>query len=395
MDPRTLMTRPTVAVLYKYVPQYRRRFFELLSDHLTERDVELILVYGDPGPEDVGKGDAVELPWATKVPNVTITVAGRTLYWQRALKVLHGADLVIVEQASKLLINYALLALQTAGRTRLALWGHGVNLKQEEASRLGEALKRAVSRRAAWWFAYTDATAALVRGLGYPAQRITVVQNAIDTRELTAGRERLTTTETGREEVAALRRRLGLRGYNVGLFVGALYKQKRLPFLLEACVRIRELAPDFEMVFVGGGPDKPLVERAAAAHPWIHAAGPVFDEARVPYFLLADLVLMPGLVGLGILDCFALEVPMVTTAVHYHSPEIAYLDDGVNGMMLSAACSPAQFAEAVAALLHDAERAERLRAGCRQARSRYTVEEMVERFADGVTKALDVQGLAQ
>jgi len=62
------MARPTVAVLYEYVPQYRRRFFELLRDRLTERDVDFVLVYGDPRPEDVGKGDAVELPWGTKVP---------------------------------------------------------------------------------------------------------------------------------------------------------------------------------------------------------------------------------------------------------------------------------------------------------------------------------------
>jgi exopolysaccharide biosynthesis WecB/TagA/CpsF family protein len=33
-----------------------------------------------------------------------------------------------------------------------------------------------------WWFAYNDLSAGIVRSLGYPEERITSVQNAIDTR---------------------------------------------------------------------------------------------------------------------------------------------------------------------------------------------------------------------
>jgi hypothetical protein len=45
----------------------------------------------------------------------------------------------------------------------------------------------------------------------------------------------------------------------------------------------------------------------------------------VPYFILSKLVLMPGLVGLAVLDASALEVPLVTTAVPYHTPELTTL----------------------------------------------------------------------
>ena len=56
--------------------------------------------------------------------------------------------------------------------------------------------------------------------------------------------------------------------------------------------------PDFEMLFVGSGPDRTWVEEAVARNPWMHYVGPVFDDDKVPYFRLAKLALMPGRVGL-------------------------------------------------------------------------------------------------
>jgi hypothetical protein len=99
---------------------------------------------------------------------------------------------------------------------------------------------------------------------------------------------------------------------------------------------------------------------------------------------------MPGLVGLAILDSFALEVPLVTTSDVAHSVEIAYLEHDVNGLMVSAdEVTPAMYAESVVSLLRDPVRLERLRRRCRDDRQRYTIEEMVRRFADGVEAALE------
>jgi L-malate glycosyltransferase len=39
-------------------------------------------------------------------------------------------------------------------------------------------------------------------------------------------------------------------------------------------------------------------------------------------------MLMPGLVGLAVLDAFADGIPRVTTVIEYHSPEIEYLVPG-------------------------------------------------------------------
>ena len=376
--------RPRVVIVYKSFPQYRRSFYAGLREECARRGIDLQLVHGQATAADLAKGDSISLPWATQVRNRFLRVGGRQLIWQPVWRLVRGADLVIVEQASKLLVNYVLQASYLlTGRPPFALWGHGRNFQHESASPAGERVKRFLSRHVRWWFAYNDTSAAVVRSLGMPSERVTSVQNAIDTRGLVAARSRVSD-----QSLAALRASLALRGDNVGIYAGGMYEEKRLPFLLASCLLIRKEVPDFEMVFLGAGTHADLVRRAAEEHPWIKYLGPVFDEAKVPYFALAKTFLMPGLVGLAVLDAFALEVPLVTTAIDYHSPEVEYLIDGVNGMVVRDTDDPRSYASAVVTLLRDASLRERLKAGCRVARQRYTVEEMITRFADGIVNAL-------
>ena len=376
--------RQRVVVLYKTLPQYRLAFFNQLRNRLEREDVDLVLIHGLPSGDDVRKLDSSTLPWARQVPNRIIRLPGiPDLYWQSCLTSIRSTDLVIVEQASKLLINYALLARQQFSDLRVAYWGHGRNFQSHSSHLAGEFIKRKASVLAHWWFAYNNTSADAVAALGYPDHRITVVNNAVDTAPLVRATE---TTSTGAR--TELRARLGLRTDNVAIYCGALYPEKRLPFLVEAAHRIRYRVPDFELLILGAGSDEATVRGAAAGATWIHHVGPKFGAERVPYFLASKVLLLPGLVGLAITDAFALQVPLVTIDVPYHSPEIEYLRNGENGVLLPADASPDSYASVVASLLTDELQLGVLRTGCRAAASTYTLESMVERFAQGVLLAL-------
>ena len=377
------MNRRRVAIVYKSLPQWRRRFFELLRDRLAQEATHLQLIYGQPGAKDAAKKDTVDLEWAQRIENRIVRFGGQELYWQPCLHLLRGADLVIVEQASKLLVNYVLQARYLLGGTRFAFWGHGKNFARYDSHWLGEFLKQRLSRRVHWWFAYNAKSAAVVQLLGFPADRTTLTQNAIDTRDLSAATRRFDPSA-----LTGLCDELQLGGRNVCLYAGAMYRDKRLLFLLEACELIRRWVPDFEMIFIGAGVDAWIVREAAMRHSWIKYLGPKFDQEKVPYFMLSKLVLMPGVVGLALLDAFALAVPLVTTAVPGHGPEIDYLDDGTNGILVHQVQNPAAYARTVAELLRDEQRRQLLIEGCRAAAEIYTVENMVERFAAGVMQAL-------
>lgn len=376
--------RKRVVIVYKDLPQYRVPFFEALRKKLDGLGVDLDLVYGQPVGDSAKKEDSRELPWATFVRSQTMTIGLTTFYWQPVMKHVRGSDLVIVEQATRLLVNHALLLQNLLGVRRVALWGHGRNFQAPRPGRLRERFKRLYSRNAHWWFAYNETSAAAVRLTGYPSSRISVVQNAIDTQRLQELVERV--TEADREE---LRVRLGIEGRDVCLFVGGMYAERRLPFLVEAATEVRATSPEFELVLVGSGPERAVAEAAAREHGWVHYCGPLFDEELATPFSMARLLLMPGIVGLGVLDSFAAGVPMVTMALPNHGPEIEYLWDGVNAVIVEDGASPAQFAGTIADLLGDRERYDRLVEGCRASAAKYSVEEMVDRFTEGVMRALE------
>ena len=365
------------------MPHYRKPFFEHLRERLDDQGIELTVIYGQPDNDVVQRRDTVALEWGTAIRNRWIRVGSKEACWQPCLSALLDSDLTVVEQASRMLVNYPLFAIAKARRRPLvAFWGHGANLKVHLANPAAEGVKRVLSRKADWWFAYTEGTSRIVRDIGYPAERITVVQNSIDTLGLLEARKSVAT-----DRLAALREELGLKGQHVGLYVGGMSPNKRLGFLLDACRLIRQRIADFEMVFVGSGSDRRLVDEAAYVEPWIVSAGPRFGDDRVPYFMLASVLLMPGLVGLGVVDAITLEVPMVTTAISYHSPEVEYLVDGLNGRVVADAESPESYATVVAQLLQDDRKLEALRAGCRETRGKYSVEDMAERFSGGIRQA--------
>lgn len=363
--------------------RYRLPFYELLRTDLDRRGVDLQVVYGRSSETGAERRAPTELPWGHRVESRLLRIGERTLFWQPCLGLAREADLVIVEQASKRLLNYALLARQLAGRGRVAFWGHGRNFQTSTMSPAGETIKRHMSRLPHWWFAYNDLSARIVRDLGFPQNRITAVQNAIDTHRLVAAKRNVTP-----ERVARLRQELPLRGNHVAIYCGGIYHEKRPRFAVESAVTIRKLVSDFELLIVGDGADAEVFRAAARKYPWIHFLGPRFDDEKVMYFALAQLFFLPGLVGLAILDSFALETPMVASCSAEHSPEIDYLESGVNGLLVDDQGSAEVYARAFAAVLTDEPRVNRLIEGCRRAQQRYTVEEMASRFANGIIDAL-------
>ena len=100
-------------------------------------------------------------------------------------------------------------------------------------------------------------------------------------------------------------------------------------------------------------------------------------------------ILAITLVGLGILDAFAGGMPVLTTRIDYHSPEIEYLDDGRNGLMLDGETTAIEFGKAAVALLRDEERLEAMSDQAGKDAGIFTTAEMVRRFSDGVQAALE------
>ena len=372
-----------ISIIEENLKQYRKPFYKFLRERLEQNNVELILIYGFPAGSEAEKKDFIKIEWANYIKNRYLKVGLHNLCWQPCLSLLKSSDFVIVDQGSRFLINYVLFLLQILMVKKFCFWGHGKNYQKRNSNLIGEVLKRFMSRRVHWWFAYNDFSARLVSSLGYPENRITSVQNSIDTRYLVETRKKIS-----QQQLNQIKNEFGIKGKNVCIYTGGMYPEKRISFLLEACLQIKKNVSDFEMIFIGAGPEDNKIKKMAKKCEWIHYIGPAFDESKVPFFMLSKLFLIPGSVGLAVLDGIALETPLVTTNIADHGPEIDYLVDGVNGSIVKESRNPSVYAFHVSNLLKNDKVRERMIAGCRATREKYTIEEMVERFTEGVIKAL-------
>lgn len=369
-----------VVVVQRRMTHYRVAFFESLRAELELRNLELVLGYGEGTPEENRKNDGAEVSWGQKLP--TRYFAGGRICYQPVKGLLRGAAMLVVALENKLVCNLWHQFWPTP--YQVGLWGHGANL-QGRADSWREKFKTRVARRADWWFGYTELSRPLIARTGFPDARITVINNSIDTRQMRAQFEAVDALA-----ISEWRRTRGIQSGPIGIFLGSLYEEKRIDFLLRAATEVRARVPDFELVVVGAGPQRGLVESFCGANSWAHYVGMLKDMDKVTALASATVMLNPGLVGLGILDSFVCEVPMLTTDCGIHSPEIAYLQTGVNGVMTENTLP--DYVQGVVSLLEDSARRDRLKAGCKTSATEYTVENMARNFAEGVERCLNSNG---
>jgi glycosyltransferase involved in cell wall biosynthesis len=369
-----------VLIIQGQMKQYRVPFYARLYEALRVDGIELKVAYSDPPPSEAKKKDSCDLPaeYALKVKGYWL-LKERLLY-QRIFRPLWKSDLVIVEQANKNVLNHPLLVVSLSGLQRVAFWGHG---KFPQGSAISEWYKRKTLNCMTWWFAYTKGAGKYLEEHGVPARKITVVQNSVDTREIRKHRERLTG-----ENRKMLRRRLGIReSAPVGIFCGMLDEAKGIAFLIESCKIVRTHIPEFHMILVGGGPNQEEVLQLIGDLNWVHWVGPKFGSEKTELMAISDVFLLPGRVGLAILDAFAAGLPFLTTRLDIHCPEIEYLEEDRNGLVTDH-CKKA-FAEEVIRVFTEPGRLKRLAAGAAESAEKYSIEAMTENFRRGIQQCLD------
>lgn len=372
-----------VLILYKFLPQYRLEFFDQLRTKLKEEhDIELQLIYGRLNNKNSTKNDERDLPWAEFRDNKKIFKVGNTdLLWQPCMDKVNEIDLVIVEQANALLVNYVLMLLSKFKKFKFAFWGHGANL-QENPNSLKNKFKYKFLTMADYWFAYTNNVEKFLISKNVDKSIISVLNNSIDTKTLKDSYDNL-----DNEYVSKLKNDLNIQNDNIAIYCGGIYKEKRIQFMLDAVNNVKKEIPDFHLVILGAGPDDYIVKEASEKNDWIHYVGPKFGDEKVAYFKMSSLFLMPGLVGLAVIDSFATQTPMITTEFPFHSPEIEYLENDKNGFITKNDLD--SYSNKLIELYKNPDEIKKLKEGCVESAALYNTENMVDNFIEGVIKCLD------
>lgn len=364
----------TVTLLQEYVPKYREPLFRTMKQYGRANDILIRVAAGRPNSSLLARADGDGAEVDVELRQRELTVLGRRLVLRSVESLYAASDLIVVEQARRNLDLYVQLLRRPQ---KIAMWGHGRNFTTDE-TKMADSLLRLATNRCSWFFGYTEESVEAVVTNGFDPRRTTTLRNSTDTRSL---RKHLDAISG--DDIARFRSSLGAK--RLAVTVGAVDRPKRLDFLIEAADRVAENVDGFKLVIAGDGSESSFVQEAASSRDWLIKLPPVYGPDLAILLKSADVLAMPGRIGLVAVDALTAGLPTVTTDWPYHAPERAYLD-AANCVVSDD--TTASYAEALVRALSDDGRLADLRAGCASAASGLSIEDMARRFVDGICAAL-------
>lgn len=367
------------------IPSYRIRFYELL-EQMRPPDWEFSVVFDEANTSAIDSHSPASTNWNFPVTTVPLSEIKlpffKNMKWQNISVAARDVDVLILDTQINNL-GYPLASLLKKDSTHLVFWGHTNNLNRENRSLYGKLiylLKSKYVKRADSFFAYTLSQAESARQLGFETQNTVVLNNTVD---ITSHRKRYKSLSNSKIQ---LREKLSIpESAKVILVVGRLIKERRIDFLLSFFRQISK-DQDFVLIVVGGGPEQWKLEKLVVemGPNRVITTGPISSaEILAEYYAIADLFLMPGMVGLAPLEAICYGLPVIAFDLKIHSPEITYLTP-VNSTIYPGNITPTECASRVEhlfleqSLCSDPDKSF-------QSISHLTLENMVQAFIDGVT----------
>lgn len=372
-----------VAIIHPWLPQYRVEFFDRLRRKLEESDIQLDIFYGQTPPDWSARNDSATLPAAQELPTRFIAAGSRSISIKNLESVRTNGpyDLLILEQAIRNLETYKILLRPSAFSKRLALWGHGkVYTKSKSKSEV--LLYRVLTNKFSWFFAYTAGGAEAVAEMGFSSKRVSVVGNSMDTRTIANLLDAVTD-----ERLKEFKHEKGLTA-STALYIGGIDSSKRIEFLLDSGEICYTINPAFRLLCVGSGEQEGVLKKAAEGSPWLRHLPANFGADKALALRAASALAIPGRVGLVAVDSLVSGVPIVTTRWPFHAPEFEYIDEPE--LSVATRDDVGEYAKGLLTVLDDPARQMSMRRSLVERAERHSIERMVENFAIGVEKALQV-----
>lgn len=372
-----------VVIIQRRMVHYRLELFHKLRERLAENKVELKVIHGQCSVAEEAKLDTGTLSFATVRKNFYSKVFGALLcFLNIKVRDIKGADLLIIPQENSFLINYLILLFRKPLKIKsVAFWGHGKNFQASDGNSRSEKLKEFLLHKVDWWFCYTEMSQKVLVQCGFDEKRITDLQNSIDTNAL---RDRL--EDVTDHMKADFIDKYDLCGKPILLYLGSMYKEKEISFLLKALLEIKRLVPSAVIFWGGSGPDSTIVEKFCRDNEWSHYLGALHGYDKALVLSLSKVIVNPGLVGLGVLDSFVSHKPLISSHCGNHSPEVVYLKTGINGLITE--FDKKAYANGVAEVLNSETLYGSLVKGCKESSEKYTVDNMSCNFSRGIMEAL-------
>lgn len=245
-------------------------------------------------------------------------------------------------------------------------------------------LRLAVMRWADAVLFYTDEEVTYYKNIVAPSTKLFATNNTIDEQPIGEA-----VAYWDEERLASFQRENGLEREPTLLYCGRLKPASRLDIALQAIQKLSQNGVGATLAIVGDGPIRSRLEsmaRELGVAGKVRWLGAIYDErVLAPWFLSASALIHPGPIGLSLLHALNYGLPVTTHGNKAsHGPEIAALEDGINGLLFREADAE-DLASKIALILSDRYLRDRLsHAALDTVHRRYSMGHMVEGFMGAV-----------
>lgn len=367
-----------VVIMQPYVPSYRVPLFSELATRLREQGHELVIASGEPTGSQADRHDSTSLEGVRErfVRTSSLKVGSIHFRFGWGRSAWRDADVIVAELAAGSLTTYGALMQR---RRPVAVWGHVDAFVQPDIA-LGRALRRWQARTSSRVLAYTKRGAALARRWGVPADKVTNLQNTVDTADLSHAIEQRRSIDS-----QAIRERLGVGDGPVFAMIGGIDESKRVDLVVAALDLLWQTHPSVQLVVGGRGELEPQFKRSRDRGQ-VRMLGYVGAATKADIARVAVALLNPGRVGLVAVESMAMALPIITTRGTRHGPEFDYLEPETD--CLVCAPEPAALAEAMTSLADHPDAANRLASAIAAKSPAFALAGMVDRYTDAIDSLL-------
>lgn len=304
---------------------YKARFLNHLA---KEPEIDLTIVSGSGR---TGQGDSeIVGEWQFRLQTLEVSKSkfGKSKKVRNELKAMfnqHNWVLIPAEKKNLLLLLYASLLRIKHPKTKLFSYNHPV-------FKSGNGRITRIDRLLTWLFYllynrvifYTEQSCqqAIQQKLIEPSKAFWA-NNTLDETEI---QKYYQFTSPPKDEIRIL-------------FIGRLIPTKKVGLLIKYFEALEKKfakrSESLKLDIIGDGPEATIVEDAVRKNNNINWYGKLVDEEEIaPHMKKASVVFIPGHSGLSVNHAFMYGRPYITIKGVDHAPEIGYLDDEKNGLIL-------------------------------------------------------------
>lgn len=318
--------RKKVAVIYPFIPHYRKPIFSTLA-HCSDA-FDYVFFADDKATDKSIRSEAQSDDFNMRVtPNFEV----RGWIWQSGLwAAVVGAEFnTLIFLGSPYYLStwvYALLG-RLCGK-RVLFWTHGWLARDPFLKRV---VRNSFYRIAHGLLLYGDRAKSMGLEYGFNEQQLRVIYNSLD-----YPAQKTVRIDIEKSSDPAQHLPEGLRKYSMyAACIARLTSQCKFEMAIDALARIRESGEEeLPLVLIGDGPVRASLSKYAQDRGVdVVFLGELYNEREIgPILYNARMVISPGKVGLTAMHGLAYGTPVITHGDFDHQgPEFEAITDGLNG----------------------------------------------------------------